>query len=416
MPSRQTQKDLPLNPAKLRSHFPAFEEPSLRDWAFFENAGGAYPCRQVIDRLNDYYLTKKVQPYSPYPASSEAGQAMDLAYARLAAALNVPVDAVHFGPSTSANTYMLAHALAGHIRPNSAIVVTNQDHEANSGAWRRLAAEGHEIREWKVNSSTGRLDPDDLEELLDDKVAFVAFPHVSNIVGEINPANQICARLREAGILSIVDGVAYAPHGLPDLGNLGADIYLFSAYKTYGPHLGVMMIRPELGRVLANQGHYFNDRFLRKRLTIAGPDHAQIAAAAGIVDYLEAVAGLAADQTGDATPFRRAHTAMRAQETMLMAPLLNYLTDRNDIRLVGPAEPESRAPTISVIADRPGGEIAKGLAQHGIMASGGHFYAVRLMEAMGIDPDHGVLRLSFLHYTEPEEIERLIAALEVELA
>lgn len=406
---------LPLDPARIRALFPAFSEPSLQGQAFFENAGGSYTAQAVLDRLDHYYRRTKVQPYGIYPASIEAGQAMDLAYARMAEAFNVSPDWIHFGPSSSANTYVLANAFAGWLNPGDAIIVTDQDHEANTGAWRRLAAHGIEVREWQVDRQTGRLSLAGLDALLDEKVRLVAAPHCSNVAGEINPVAEIATRAHAVGAVLAVDGVSYAPHGIPDLQALGADIYFFSAYKVYGPHQGILAVRPELAAALPNQGHFFNEGKPRYRLTPAGPDHAQIAASAGIADYLEQVAEIAGPSTEGANPFRRAHTAMRAQEVALATPLLDYLRNRNDVRLIGPDDPDLRAPTIALHHAEPGIEIAKRLANHGIMASGGNFYAWRLLQALGIDPQHGVLRLSFVHYTTPEEIQQLIKALDAEL-
>ena len=134
---------LPLDPARLRALFPAFSEPSLAGQAFFENAGGSYTAQPVLDRLDTYYRANKLQPYGAYPASIAAGEAMDLAFERMAAALNVSADWIHFGPSSSANTYVLGHAFSGWLKPGDAIVVTNQDHEANTGAWRRQIGRAH---------------------------------------------------------------------------------------------------------------------------------------------------------------------------------------------------------------------------------------------------------------------------------
>ncbi|MBN9334666.1 aminotransferase class V-fold PLP-dependent enzyme [Devosia sp.] len=406
---------LPLEPARIRALFPAFAEPSLQGQAFFENAGGSYTAQAVIDRLEHYYRATKVQPYGVYAASIEAGEAMNLAFERMAAALNVTADWIHFGPSTSANTYVLGNAFGGWLKPGDVIVVTNQDHEANTGAWRRLSQRGITVREWSVDGQTGRLALPALDAVLDDKVKLVAMPHCSNVVGEINPVAEVAKRAHAVGAVLAVDGVSYAPHGLPDLVELGADMYLFSAYKTYGPHQGVMAVRPELAMQLPNQGHFFNDTKPRYRLTPAGPDHAQIAASAGIADYLEQVSAIAGDSVGGSDPFRRAHAAMRAQEIALARPLLDYLNGRNDVNLVGPGDAELRAPTIALRHREPGVEVAKRLAKHDIMASGGNFYAWRLMEALNIDPQHGVLRLSFVHYTSPEEIQSLIKALDAEL-
>jgi selenocysteine lyase/cysteine desulfurase len=407
--------DLPLDPDLIRAEFPAFSEPSLSGWAFFENAGGSYTSRHVIERLERYYRANKVQPYGFYPASREAGVLMDQAYRRIAQAMNVGMDWIHFGPSTSANTYVLANAFGGWLKPGEAIVVTNQDHEANTGAWRRLAERGVAIREWKVDPETGRLDPAQLDTLLDSKVRAVCFPHASNIIGEINPVAEIAKKAKSYGAITVVDGVSYAPHGLPDLLELGCDIYLFSAYKVYGPHQGVMAVRPSLATELPNQGHFFNDTQPRKRLTPAGPDHAQIAASTGIADYLERVAEIAGDAVEGATPFRKAHTAMRAQEIALLTPLMDYLGTRNSLRIIGPADPAIRAPTVSLAVSGLAVEAAERLARHKVMASGGNFYAWRLLEALGINPGHGVLRLSFTHYTTPAEIQQLIAALDAEL-
>ena len=401
-----------LDPTEIRQFFPAFSEPSLIDQAFFENAGGSYPCRFVTERLERFYRERKVQPYAPYDASRVAGEEMDEARTRLSAMLGVDEDELSFGPSTTQNVYVLAQAFREWLAPGDAIVVTNQDHEANTGAWRKLAASGIEVREWQIDPQTGSLDPADLPALLKG-AKLLAFPHCSNVVGEINDVAAITALAHEAGAVTCVDGVSYAPHGFPDVGALGADIYMFSAYKTYGPHQGIMTIRRALGEALPNQGHYFNGGSLEKRFTPAGPDHAQVAASAGMADYVDALYALLG--APHAEPRARAaavHDAMRARESELLAPLLEYLSGRNDIRLIGPKSVTRRAPTVAIHAETPGEDLAVALAPHGINAGGGDFYAVRPLEAMGIDPAHGVLRMSFTHYTTEAEIDRLIRALD----
>lgn len=397
----------------VRAQFPAFSQDSLKSQAFFENAGGSYTCRHVIDRLTRFYIERKVQPYSAYKASHLGGEEMDEARSRLAALMGVEMEEVSFGPSTTQNTYVLAQAFGKMLSEGDAIIVTNQDHEANSGAWRRLAQRGIEIREWEIDKDTGHLSLETLEALLDDTVKLVCFPHCSNIVAEINPVAKICEIVQAAGAYTCVDGVSYAPHGFPNMKTLGADIYLFSSYKTYGPHQGIMVIRRALAEILPNQGHHFNADILYKRFTPAGPDHAQIAACAGMADYVDALYGHHLNEEAD--PAERnevVHDLMRGQEIRLLQPVLNYLSEKNSVRLLGPNRAENRAPTVAMATDKVGTDLAAQLADMGIMASGGSFYSNRCLEGQNVDMRKGVLRVSFLHYTTQAEVNKLLSALE----
>ena len=319
-----------------------------------------------------------------------------------------------FGPSTSANTYVLAQAVRKWLRgTGGAVVVTNQDHEANSGVWRRLAEEGIEVREWKLDPETGSLGLEALGALLaDGKVRLVCFPHCSNVIAEINDVAAITALAKAAGARTVVDGVSYAPHGFPDIAALGCDVYLFSAYKTYGPHQGIMVLREGFGIELPGQGHYFNHATLYKRHTPAGPDHAQIAACAGMADYVDALAAHHGID-GDALARNRGvHDLMRAQEAAVIQPLLDYLAARNDLRLLGPREAARRAPTVAVDLGRAAEPVSEALGRDGIACWAGDFYAVRPLQALGIDLGKGVLRMSAVHYTSADEVARLIAALD----
>ena len=398
----------------VRQQFPAFSQSNLQDQAFFENAGGSYACQQVIDRLHRFYVERKVQPYSSYDASRLGGDEMDEAQVRLAGILGVATDEVSFGPSTTQNTYVLANAFADWLLDGDAIIVTNQDHEANTGPWRRLADRGIKVLEWQLNKDTGHLDINDLQKLLENGVKLVCFPHCSNVVGEINKVSKIVNLIHSFGAFACVDGVSYAPHGLPNVGKIGADIYMFSSYKTYGPHQGIMVVKRALGEKLPNQGHYFNAKYLAKRFTPAGPDHAQIAACAGIADYIDALhkhhggpSSASATERGEFV-----HDLMRAHETEIMPPLLEWVTSKNSVRLLGPVEAELRAPTVALDIKQSPKEVAEKLARKGIMAGSGDFYAVRALEAHGIDTSKGVLRLSYVHYTNREEIEKLVDALD----
>jgi selenocysteine lyase/cysteine desulfurase len=408
-----TQLDLEF----IRSQFPAFEAPSLKGWGFFENAGGSYTCRQVISCLNDYYTQTKVQPYYNYPASQKAGAAMDESYSRLAAYLNVSEDEVLFGPSTSQNLYVLAQAFRELWNEGDEIILSNQDHEANAGFWRRLAKTGIVIKEWRCDPETGMLNPDDLDAMLSNKTKLLAFPHCSNIIGHVNPVAEIVSKAKTACICVVVDGVAYAPHGLPDIGSLGADVYLFSLYKTWGPHLGLMTIKKKVMDGLPNQGHFFNTHIIRKKMVPAGPDHAQIAAASGVARYLDTVYEHHFSQPVDqAEKGRQLKKLFQNHERRLLVKLLGWLRQREDISIVGPDDPEIRVPTVSILPNKKSiDEIFAVLTAKKLMVGQGHYYGVRPLMGLNIPIDPGVLRLSFLHYTIEDEISQLIDGLSVAL-
>ncbi len=401
----------------IRSQFPAFSEHTLKGWAFFENAGGSYPCQQVIDRLTDFYMKNKVQPYYPYPASAYAGDLMDSAYERMADYLNADPSEVHFGPSTTQNVYVLANALRPMWTDGDEIIVSCQDHEANAGAWRRLADRGIKVIEWHVDSNTGILSLDTLSELMTDRTKMVAFPHCSNVIGHINSVENISVKAKSAGALTVVDGVGYAPHGFPDLKHLGADIYMFSLYKTFGPHLGLMYISKTLMGKLSNQGHFFKEGMTRYMFTPAGPDHAQIASVNGILDYFDLIHEHHFDK--GYKPEERNNNLrnlFRDHETELLDKLLEFLRSRDDVQIIGPDTTEDRLPIVSIIpTNKPIMEVYEKLVEHKLMPGFGHFYAVRPLMDMDIQLDPGVLRLSFVHYTSEQEIDQLIRGLKLAL-
>lgn len=401
--------DLPY----VRSQFPAFSEPSLKGWAFFENAGGSYPCIQVINRLTDFYMKNKVQVNYPYPASTKAGQLMEASYKRMADYLNVDESEIHFGPSTTQNIYVLANAMRPMWKDGDQIIVSCQDHEANAGAWRRLADRGIKIIEWHAHRKTGILSLEELEDLFTDRTKMVAFPHCSNVIGHINPVAAISEMAHGHGALSVVDGVGWAPHGFPNLKELGADIYLFSLYKTFGPHLGLMYVSKELIGKMQNQSHFFKEGISRSMLTPAGPDHAQIAAVSGILDYFDKVYFHHFKE--DTIPSERNNALnklFREHEKALLDRLLIFLRSRDDIRIIGPDSLKDRAPIVSIIPlHKTIKKLYATLTKHKLMLGMGHFYAVRPLMDMDIPTDPGVLRISFLHYTSMEEIDQLIEGL-----
>lgn len=403
----------------VRAQFPSFSHPETGEWAHLENAGGSYCPRQVVDLLTDLFAHGKCQPEWDFGPSVMASQAMARSRAVMAELFNAAEDEIHFGPSTSQNTYVLAKAMRPMWEDGDEIIVTNQDHEANSGAWRRLADTGIVVKEWRVDPETGLLDPAALDALITDRTRLLAVTHASNIAATINPGRDLADRIHAVGGHIVIDGVSYAPHALPDVAALDCDVYLYSTYKTYGPHLGLMYTRQSLLEQLDNQSHYFKEGHPAAYLTPAGPDHAAIGAVAGVVDYYDTLA----DHHGIAGADRRQRTAalfdvFGAHEQSIGEPLLELLLAKDTVRLVGAptADHAVRAPTFSFhVPGRTSASIYDALIAAKVSCGHGNFYAHRLMEGLGLDVDDGVVRLSAVHYNTPDEIARACEVLDREL-
>lgn len=413
-----------LNVQFLRDQFPVFHHAEYGAWGYFENAGGSQAPRQVAAALQDAFTLTKVQPYYPFGPSLDMGEKIDRAVAFTTGMLNVPKCArVFLGASTTNNIYMLAEGLRPTLRSGDEIIISNQEHEANAGAWVRLASEvdGVTLRIWEVDAATGCLSIDSLAALLTNKTKLVAFTHCSNVVGEMNDAVAIVALAHRAGARAVVDGVAYAPHLVPDIAAIGADAYCYSAYKTFAAHQGVMAVRDDWLETLENQGHFFNADYLEKRLNPGGPQHAEIACMNGLCQFYddlythhfgERPSGAAHDWVGAVQRMFHAH------ECRVAAPLMEFLRNEARINLLGPDHMEfgKRAPTISFTATGvPARDVTARLAEVKIGASAGHYYAWRLMEALGIEPTEGVVRLSLVAYNTDDEVARAIKAIKAAL-
>jgi cysteine desulfurase family protein (TIGR01976 family) len=401
----------------VRSQYPVFQNPETARWAFFENAGGSYVPHQVIERLNYFFKYTKVQPYGLFASSVAAGQAMEAAYSCVAELLNTDPDQLTFGPSTTMNFYILAQAIRPDLKAGDEIVVTNQDHEANIGCWRRLSEFGIVIREWRIDPQSGELNVEDLKGLIGRRTRLVCFTLCSNIVGTINDVRAISKIVHDAGALAVADGVSFAPHRLVDINDLAVDLYLFSTYKTFGTHIGVMWGRKNVLEKLECQGHYFNSDKPHYRLNPAGPLHAEIAALAGIGEYYDA---LYEKHFTDLSLSRHERAVnvfdlFAEHESRLANQLLATLKELPGVRIIGQAHAAAgrRAATIAFVpAQKKPSDIVKRLAENFIAVRNGHFYARRCIESLGIkDPEEGVIRVSLVHYNTEEEVERLSAGL-----
>ncbi|MEZ5245329.1 MAG: aminotransferase class V-fold PLP-dependent enzyme [Acidimicrobiales bacterium] len=409
---------MPLDVDFARAQFPAFADSDTARWAHLENAGGSYAAGPVVEQLTTLFTTAKVQPSWDFGPSKAATAAMERARSLMAATFNAAPDEIHFGPSTSQNTYVLAQAMRPMWVDGDEIVVTEQDHEANSGVWRRLGATGITVREWKVDPVTGLLDPADLDGLITERTRLVAMTHASNVAATVNPVAEVAARVHAVGGVIVVDGVSFAPHGGVDVEALDCDVYVYSAYKTFGPHVGMMFVRRSLLPRLAHQGHYFNETHLDTRVTPAGPDHAVIGATAGIVDYYDTLHAhhfAGSDAAGPVERIRAVSALFAEHETDLMEPLLALLGSRDGVRVVGSmvADSKVRAPTIAFTSERrSSAEIYRALIAAEVSCGHGHFYAHRLVTALGLDPDDGVVRLSMVHYNTANDVARALTVLD----
>ncbi len=389
------------------------------EFVFASNAGGSYVCNQVNDLLEHYNRHTRVQPYSHYGSSTEAGEAMDRAKQDWAAALNIDLAELTIGPSTSMNTYVMSQAIGEQWQTGDEIVVTNQDHEANSGVWRRKATEkGVTIRQWEVDLETGLLDTDSLLPLLNDNTRWVFFNHCSNIVGTTNPVAAIAKLIKKHSSAKVfVDAVAYAPHHVSDMKLLGVDGYAFSLYKVFGPHQGIMYVNRSIHAGLASQAHYFLSGESSKVFNPAGPQHAQVAACAGVLDYFDLLYKHHFNHSDVDRPHKLVaiRNLILAHENALAAPILDFLDTHSAVRLIGKAHVADgdRAPTIAFKPLKQSSQSLTNLLQDaGIGTENGNFYAHRLISDLGIDPDDGVVRLSLVHYNTQEDVEKILTELD----
>ena len=403
----------PIDTAFARAHFPALSGP----WALFENAGGTLVAAQALERIRTYMTELQVQPGAAYPASARAAAMIAESHQAMAAMINARPEEVMIGPSTSMNVFLLAQALRPGLAEGDEVVVTNLDHEANVGAWRKLAAAGVTVREWRFDPDSVALEPCALAALLNERTRLVCFGHCSNITGGFTDVAALVRMIHDAGALACVDGVAYGAHRAIDVKAWDVDFYLCSTYKLYGPHLALLYGKRAHFERAAPLNHFFLDDELPLKLNPGGPNHELSAGLAGITAYLDA---LHAHHEGETNlPLHGRLSAIferiAAHEEALGAPLLEFLTAKPGVRLIGNpnADRHVRAPTFSFAVDgRDAGAIARAASAHEIAIGAGDFYAARCIESLGLAERGGVVRASMVHYNTADEVERLIRALD----
>lgn len=407
------------------SHKPAFDIDAIRaefpalasGFAYLDNAGGSQVLRRVGDRVRDYLLTSSVQLGASYRHSLEASARVQAARQSVATLINAAHDdEVVMGAATTALMFQVTQAILPGIRPGDEIIVTNTDHEANIGGWLRLQAVGAVVRFWNVNPNTLELDLADLEALLSPKTKWVAMTHASNVLGTINDVAAVAQRVHSVGARLCVDATAYAPHRLVDVQASGADLYVFSFYKVFGPHYAVLWGRRSLLLALSSLNHYFiPETTIPYKLQPGNVNFELSYGCIGISEYLEHVGS----QLGATGPARHrmqaAFDAFELHENALAEQLLSYLRSRKTVRIIGVPEAVSgrRMPTISfVVEGRTSESVVLHTDQFDISIRFGDFYARRLIESLGLEAQGGVVRVSMAHYNTPAEVSRLIRHLD----
>ncbi|KAA2244098.1 cysteine desulfurase-like protein [Salinarimonas soli] len=403
---------MPLDLDYVRSQFPALRT----GVAFFDNAGGSQVLREVAERVADYMLTTSVQTGASYDLSREAGERVAEARATLSRLVNArrPEEIV-LGSSTTVLMRFLATAMASRFQPGDEVVLTVFDHESNIGPWLTLESRGVVFKFWSVDRDSFEVDLAELDALMTERTKLVCVTHASNILGTIMPIAEIARRVHAAGAELCVDGVAYAPHRAIDVQALDVDYYVFSFYKTYGPHFA--MLYGKYDRLLELDGlyHYFYGREKVPFKLEPGNTNYELAwGSAGIVHYLDRLGG----GTGDFAAVARAFDDVAAQEEALSERLLGFLRERNDVRIVGRRESDRaiRVPTISFkVEGRDSAEVVRATDPLKIGIRFGDFHSRRLVEHLGLSDGNGVVRASMVHYNTVEEVDRLIGGLEAAL-
>ncbi len=398
-----------LNLDLVRAEFPALQDGCV----YLDNAGGSQVLKRVADRVSDYLLTSSVQLGASYAQSQAAGERVLAARRSVAQLINAPADdEVVMGGATTSLMFLFTQALLPGVKPGDEIVVTNTDHEANIGCWMRLRQAGAVVKVWEVNPQTLALDLADLDRLLSPRTTWVAMTHASNILGTVNPVAEVARRVHAVGGRMCVDAVAYAPHRLVDVQASGADAYVFSFYKVFGPHYAVLWLRRDLLLGLPSLNHYFiGPEVVPYKLQPGNVNYELSYGCIGISDYLVHVGETLGATGTERQKMQAAFDAFEAHENLLAERLLAYLRSKPSVRVIGhdSATDGQRVPTISFVAGQQSSEaIVRHVDRFGIGIRFGDFYAKRLIEVLGLQAQGGVVRVSIAHYNTLDEIDRLI--------
>ena len=401
-----------IDDAFVQENFPGLN----RGWVLMDNAGGSQILRGVVDKISEFLIERNVQIGGSYAVSLAAANALAQGRHAVKTLVNAArPEEIVFGPSTTQLMATLAQAMRRQFRPGDEIILSPSDHESNIGAWERLAEYGVVIKFWPVDPVTFEMKLDDLTALMTDRTRLVCVHHVSNILGSINPIAEIAQLVHARGARIVVDAVAYAPHRAIDVQAWDVDYYVFSLYKTYGPHFAVAYGKYDLLRELDGLYHYFYGKdAVPGKLEPGNPNYELAYSSVAIVDYLSALGARSGSKGTARQRLEAGFTAITAREDALTDRLLGWLNARNDCRVIGRADNRNstRVPTIAFkVEGRNAGELARRMDDFKIAIRFGDFHSRRLIESLGLQDDGGVLRVSMVHYNTVEQVDQLTAAL-----
>lgn len=403
---------------QLRSLFPALSRrDGDREAVFLDGPAGTQVPQRVIDAISDYLTRCNANGHGVFATSIESDQALDSAHATVATFLGADdPSCVTFGPNMTTLTLALARCLSKSWKPGDEILLSGLEHDANYTPWRQAAEDaGATVRVVEVNAENCTLKQDDFRSKLSEKTKFVAVGCASNAAGTVNPVARMCAEAKQVGALTFLDAVHYAPHDLIDVDAYGCDFLACSAYKFFGPHVGIMWGRRELLEGLQPYKLRPSPDDLPGRWMTGTQNHECIMGTKAAIDYIASI-GRSEVSLAETTreDLVNAFARIRLYERELCDRLLDGLAAIPEIKVWGitdPAERDQRLPTVSITHSRfTSIELARKLAEKGIYAWHGNYYALPLTERIGVEPD-GMVRLGLLHYNTTEEVEYLIAQL-----
>jgi cysteine desulfurase family protein (TIGR01976 family) len=399
----------------VREQFPGLNT----DWILMDNAGGSQVTRNVTYRINDYLIHTNAQLGGTYYTSDISTRRVEEAQKIMAEFINA-ADAgeVIMGSSTSMLVRILAMNMSKYLPEGSEIIVTNCDHEANIGAWRELGGQGFIIKTWEINQDSWTLELDDLNKLMTEKTKIVAFTHTSNILGRINPVKEITEFVHKFGAMVCVDAVAYAPHRQVDVQDWDVDFYVFSFYKTFGPHYSMMYGKKEHLQKLPGNNHYFLINEIPYRFQPGNVNYELAWGSTGIMQYFQELFRHHKHDNKPASTFeclKDCYRLIRDHEEVLCITLIEFLKTKPSVKIIGPdtGDGNIRVPTVSFLVGKESSEsIVLQVDKHKIGIRFGDFYAARLIDAIGARPQKGVIRISMVHYNTIHELRRLIEVLD----